>query len=496
MDCKVTQATSQPPTMATSSSFLPRLSRRQSLAPTQPKHALPQPDEVDASLLMDMSLAELKKSSPVRKQRAAGRAVLVEADLDHLSQDELEALAWEAVEEERKLQERSSSNRLRRTTTAQKVEEPHRAPTAATDVEPVERRGEDSMRNITIRRRSNSPRKVLDRDMCKEELSPLPRSSCTAMPIKHSYDRQASPTRSALRRPQTRKSVAFGEVAEYDISSGDVGESATSSGQSEGPRALASNEAESSKLSSSSSPLSRFSKAMPAVKMLHVATTGIAKPERASPAVKELAKSKQPPIVASSCRSSLRSAKQNGNAPIGFRLTTIGTLVAETRCKPFKATSAPNAPRRRRSSTGGKVTNSASKAATGASKANPVPQWLKRRKEALLMAEEDQLRKQLEQVRTQELGKTGSNDKVRNCHAGSERRAVQANFTSAVEKRITARAAWENKRREREALLDEERQRAIKEREKREEDEYRLARQRSVIRANPVPDWLRARAAK
>ena len=496
MDCKVTPAPSHPPTMTTSSSSLPRLSRRQLLAPTQPKHALPQHDEVDASLLMDMSLAELKKSSPVKKQRAAGRAVLVEADLDHLSQDELEALAWEAVEEERKLQKRSSSNRLRRATTAQKVEESQRAPTAATDVEPVERRAEDPMRNITIRRHSNSPRKVLDRNMCKEELSPLPRSSSTAMPIKHSYDRQASPTRSALRRPQTRKSVAFGEVAEYDISSGDVGEGVSPSDQSEGPRVLASHDAESSKLSSSSSPLSRFSKAMPAVKTLYSATPAIAKPERASPAVKKLAKATQPPLVASSRRSSLRSGKQNGNAPIGFRLTTAGTLVAETRCKPFKATSAPIASRKRRSSTGEKVTSSASKAAAIASKANPVPQWLKRRKEALLMAEEDQLRKQLELVRTQELGKTGSNDKVRNSQARPERRAAQANYTSAVEKRITARAAWENKRREREALLDEERQRAIKEREKREEDEYRLARQRSVIRANPVPDWLRARAAK
>lgn len=71
----------------------PRLSRRLSLAPTQINSNVAMPQE-EGEMLMDMSLTELKGSSPVKR-----RTQVTEADLDRLSQEELEQLAWEAMEE-------------------------------------------------------------------------------------------------------------------------------------------------------------------------------------------------------------------------------------------------------------------------------------------------------------------------------------------------------------------------------------------------------------
>ena len=48
-------------------------------------------------------------------------------------------------------------------------------------------------------------------------------------------------------------------------------------------------------------------------------------------------------------------------------------------------------------------------------------------------------------------------------------------------------------RKEREALLEAEREDARRLREEAEEEAYRLDRQRTVVRANPVPEWLRTR---
>jgi hypothetical protein len=472
------------------SSFSGRSHRRVSLAPTQAKDASSLSDEEGASLLMDMSLTELQKGTPGKRKRQR-RPEMAEADLDKLSHEELESLAWEAIEEEKRLQELAKENET----------------CTSSESKPID----DLMKNVTVRRKSNSPRKVVD-----AVLSPLPKTMTMGAAVKHSYDRQASPTRSALRRPYTRKSVAFGEVAEFEISRGEIEmeiESkitiiASSSSRDE----------TSSDVICSSSPLSRFAntpttltevkktlfkaKAVPTLtrrSSLRSAQGPKADDGLPAKAVQVEAKRKSPiartrmreAIKESSSKARLKArqsaikakekAKKEDVVPDGFRISSTGTLVSKTKCQPFKVASAPLAPR----------ASSAVGVTSTQTKANPVPAWLKRRKETLRMEEDEKLQKELERVREQELGKEPVGKKEPKRVA----KQPQTGFTSAVDKRIAERAAWETKRQAKEDLLKEEKEKAKQERLEREEKEYQLARQRSIVRANPVPDYIRTRSA-
>lgn len=381
------------------------------------------------------------------------------------------------------------------------------------------------MKNVTIRRKSNTPRKSSRIEEKSEPLlAPLTRTVSTSA-IKHAYNPQASPSRSALRRPHVRKSVAFGEIAEFEFSSDDV--DSIDQIQVEARQVLTRSSSSSQPAASeekSSSPLSRFTKSVATIstpKVLFKAAKGLNVARRSSPRIKEAKSIPERPeasrktasklspkspvaktrlreaIQESSSKARLKAresavkakakAKEQVKVPDGFRMSSTGTLVAQTQCQPFTSTL-----RRRAPSTSGKVVKASSSAVS--SKANPVPEWMKRRREALKKEEESRLQKELERVRAQELG--GQEETVDKEKKRRRPTAAQPSRTSAVETRIAERAAWEAKRKANEELIALEKDKARKEREEREEEEYRLARQKTIVRANPVPNFIRARAAK
>lgn len=479
----------------------PRLSLRLSLAPTQINSnnaGITQNEgEEGASMLMDMSLTELKKSSPVKGKRLQ----VTESDLDRLSQEELEQLAWEAMEEEKRLEGTRRSKRLSSGTT------------------------DATMKNATKRRKSNTPNKSKKVEKSPEALlAPLPRilSSSTT---KHAYDPQASPSRSALKRPNIRKSVAFGEVAEFELSIEKI-ESSSDQIQVEESQDNASSSTFPSTATEekSSSPLSRFTKSVAPLstpRSLFKTAKGFNVVPRSSPRIKEAKfKSERPElsrkttskksptlfiaktrlreaIQESSVKARIKAresaviaktkAKDQIKAPSGFRMSSTGTLVAQTQCQPFSVAS-----QRRASSSAPKSVET--DGGTVPIKANPIPEWMKRRKEALKKEEDGRLQKELERVRAQELG--GQEETTKNEKKRRRPTEAQTTHTSAVEKRIVERAQWEAKRKAKEELIASEKSKARQEREEREEEEYRLARQKTVIRANPVPNFVRARAAR
>lgn len=118
---------------------------------------------------------------------------------------------------------------------------------------------------------------------------------------------------------------------------------------------------------------------------------------------------------------------------------------------------------------------------------------MKRRKEALLKVEDEELQRELQRVRAEELGQGESKSSEKMKARQATIISQQPAFTSAVEKRINERAVWEAKRKAKEDLVAEEKEKARRERTNREEAEYRQARQRSIPRANPVPDYYRTR---
>jgi hypothetical protein len=480
----------------------PRLSRRLSLAPTQAKDL--RSEDEGGSMLMDISLTELAKTSPFKaKKGKVTRKQVKEDELDKLSQEELEQLAWEAMEEETRLQKRRSPRRSSGTT-------------------------EESMKNVTIRQKSSTPRKgnrgnakqsdkvavpSVVEDVASDCFAPLPKSTSTSA-LKHSYDRQASPSRSALRRPYIRKSVAFGEVAEFEISTGDAQSEIDSMNTSEGAD-MNSIEIVAS-IEQSSSPLSRFGSCaavLPTPKVIIKASkpkgrTSLRLQARVSDggsgSVKKTtstlsqknpaAKTRlQEAIQNTSIKSRLKAresavkvkakAKVEVKAPSGFRMSSTGTLIPQPKCTPFNVAVVNPTSRGRRSIA----------TAPSAPKANPVPAWLKRRNETLRKEEDERLEKEIERVRAQELAVGSSEDTQK-----TKRRTItaQPGYKSAVDKRVEERAAWEAKRKANEDILQQEKDKARKQREEREAEEYRLARQRTVIKANPVPNFIRSRAAK
>jgi hypothetical protein len=455
---------------------------------------------------MDMSLADLQKSTPARRTKRE----IAEADLDELSQEQLEELAWEAMEKESKLKER-----VKRSTRISKES----------------LNTEDPMKHITIRRKSNSPRKAIEQEAL---LLPLPKADTTGMMIRHTYDRQASPTRSAMKRPHARKSVAFGVVAEFEISREGNGlfreSAAIGVVQTDGSERSSSSVVVESSDNRSSSPLGRFNSTihpLPLVKttkgpvltrrssLRSAVASSSSKDNRTEVAsTRKIASMSSPknPVARTRLQSAVQEssvrarakaresaikakakAKADTEIPNGYRLSSTGTLVAQTKCNPFVAASKPLASVR---SSSRRFSNSDKASQI---KANPVPAWLKKRKDALLKEEDDRLLKELDRVRAEELGqkeeRTGSGPQKRAKRTKADDCQKTA-YTSAVEKRIGERAIWEAKRKMKEELLAQEKEQARIERTLREEEEYRQARQKSIPRANPVPEWLRTRAAK
>lgn len=182
--------------------------------------------------------------------------------------------------------------------------------------------------------------------------------------------------------------------------------------------------------------------------------------------------------------------------PEGFRLSSTGQLVAISKPKEFSfAKPSSRATQATREETRQGVTSGP--------KANPVPEWLKKRREALKKEEAARLKAELERVRLEELHRgqapqpsqsrlRGQQEANNNVHGPAATVAPGA-FVSSVEARLAERAAWEERRREKEEALERQREAARLERQKRDDEEYREARKRSVPKANPVPAWLHQR---
>lgn len=182
--------------------------------------------------------------------------------------------------------------------------------------------------------------------------------------------------------------------------------------------------------------------------------------------------------------------------PEGFRLSSTGQLVAISKPKEFsfaKSSSRSTHAAREETKQGG----------TAGPKANPVPEWLKKRREALKKEEAARLEAELERVRIEELHRgqapQPSQSRLRVQQGAKEdvngpaTTVAPGAFVSSVEARLAERAAWEERRREKEEALERQREAARLERQKRDDEEYREARKRSVPKANPVPAWLHQR---
>ncbi|PWN92667.1 hypothetical protein FA10DRAFT_263428 [Acaromyces ingoldii] len=178
--------------------------------------------------------------------------------------------------------------------------------------------------------------------------------------------------------------------------------------------------------------------------------------------------------------------------PEGFRLSSTGQLVAISKPKEFSFAKPSS-----------RATQETRQGGTAGPKANPVPEWLKKRREALKKEEAARLEAELERVRIEELHRgqapqpsqsrlRGQLEAKENVHGPATTVAPGA-FVSSVEARLAERAAWEERRREKEEALEKQREAARLERQKRDDEEYREARKRSVPKANPVPAWLHQR---
>ncbi|EPQ30356.1 uncharacterized protein PFL1_01882 [Pseudozyma flocculosa PF-1] len=130
-------------------------------------------------------------------------------------------------------------------------------------------------------------------------------------------------------------------------------------------------------------------------------------------------------------------------------------------------------------------------------KANPIPEWMRKRKQELEREEEERLQAELEEARQQELTRqkkkrvaASSLAADRGARSPKKQKTVAVPFVSSVDARLAERQRWEDKRRRKEALIEAEREKARREREAKEEEEYREARKRTVVKANPLPGYL------
>lgn len=174
--------------------------------------------------------------------------------------------------------------------------------------------------------------------------------------------------------------------------------------------------------------------------------------------------------------------------PAGFRLSSTGTLVPLSKSSTFAfaARDARAAASTRARAAASEATATASRSHAGP-KANAVPAWLKARKAQLQADEAARLEAELERVRDAELAKGRKASSTSRRIPSDAATAPAGGFVSSMEQRSAERAAWEEKRAHKEALLDAAKEAARKEREAREEQEYREARARAVIKATPMP---------
>lgn len=441
------------------------------------------------SLLMDMSFGQLgyvspqkvHRKPPVEKQETALDLLSEDLDLSALSTDELERLAWEANEKESEL--RKQYRRDSRTRTSFRIPD----------------KLQDPMRNITVRSPRRSPRRTVSPEKLQEHTS--------SGGGDHAIGK--------------RKSVTFGRVEEYEIShKSDSVELETVPCKSN------------KDVFSDPAPSLPSHTSMAEVKCMHVPakkhavrsenTNTLVDPSKQSavrqapaksdvrqakrrysrdsplsvprPSKSPLARTRQQVAVQESAarerakvRQSIVSAQRSASpssssaAPNGYRISSTGTLVNRT---------APKSPAITKSRLRGTAQTQCSK--DRVPRANPVPEWLKRRKEELARQEEERLEQERERIRALELSKSTaervpSNTTVRKSTASKQ---AGQGFVSAVERRMAERAEWEMRRRTREAVLEREREQARQEREEYEEQAYKRDRQRTVVHANPVPDWL------
>ncbi|CAO1627517.1 unnamed protein product [Parajaminaea phylloscopi] len=235
--------------------------------------------------------------------------------------------------------------------------------------------------------------------------------------------------------------------------------------------------------------------------------------------------------------SSSRVDTRAADVPEGFRLSSTGSLVAVARPQPRStATGSSEQPFAPSAQHLAKLLAAAEEAerlrrSRVEYKAHDVPAYLERRRLELKMEEEQQLQRQIEAVRAKELGQPAAGEGAG--EAANRRRTIPATsrsavlapalmgrppatshaavakvpersdtrsgpaagsskpaprpFVSATSTRLAERAAWENKRAARDALLEAERAAARAERERREEEELKKERARRIPKANPVP---------
>ncbi|PWN48713.1 hypothetical protein IE53DRAFT_389069 [Violaceomyces palustris] len=201
--------------------------------------------------------------------------------------------------------------------------------------------------------------------------------------------------------------------------------------------------------------------------------------------------------------------------PKGFRMTRSGELIKVAKVEPFRLGETLTRKRRgddeqRRGQAEGRGTN----------KANPVPEFIRRRKLELERKEEERLREEMEKLREEEerrrrrrkrlLNKVEEEEEEDQGEGWEEERKKRSRrgegegggvpsrsvgqgktkvkgFVSEVDKRCKERKVWEERRRVKEEALEREKERLRLEREKLEEEEYKEARKKTIIIPNPVP---------
>lgn len=202
-------------------------------------------------------------------------------------------------------------------------------------------------------------------------------------------------------------------------------------------------------------------------------------------------------------------ASQEDGAVAGFRPASSssgGYLVPTTRPKGFSfATDARHAKHAAELAARARAEQE-EKRKRATYRANPVPDFLKKRREQLEAEEKAAASAAAAAAADAASAGSGLAD-TRASRSGKNRESkmfaprasavpaipapVSKPFKSAVETRLEARHEWEAKRAAKEAALEAARARLRAEREAQEEREYLEARKRAVPRANPVPDFLK-----
>lgn len=121
-----------------------------------------------------------------------------------------------------------------------------------------------------------------------------------------------------------------------------------------------------------------------------------------------------------------------------------------------------------------------------------MPAYLRERREQLEQEREEELQREIASIREGGKRKNALPDSLRGTRPRTRTTSTSTSkpFVSSLEARNQERQAWEAKRKAKEELLEHEREKVREEQRKREEEELRLERQRTVVKAHPVPEHI------